>query len=119
MYHVNYHLAGLLNAFANEKLNISNKYSFDLPPIQSETEWNKLIKDFLDNAEKFSNVIEQMDDSIFDQPYIDEKYRTYLRNIECVIEQSYYHLGQISLVNKIINAATTLLRSNYFSKFFK
>ncbi len=53
MYHVNYHLAGLLNAFANEKLEISDKYSFDLPPIQSETEWNKLIKDFLDNAKNF------------------------------------------------------------------
>jgi len=30
-----------------------------------------------------------MEDSIFDQPFVDEKYGTYLRNIEGVIEHSY------------------------------
>jgi len=101
-YHINYYLAGLLNAFENGKLEISDKYSFDLPEIQSEADWNKLVTDFLDNSEKFANHVEKMNDSIFDQPFIDEKYGNYLRNIEGVIEHSYYHLGQISLIKKMI-----------------
>jgi hypothetical protein len=101
-YHINYYLAGLLNAFENGKLEISDKYSFDLPPIQSEADWNKLVTDFLANSEKFANQIEKMNDSIFDQPFINEKYGSYLRNIEAVIEHSYYHLGQISLIKKMI-----------------
>lgn len=101
-YHINYYLAGLLNAFENGKLEISDKYSFDLPHINSEADWNKLVTDFLNNSEKFANQIEQMDDSIFDQPFVDEKYGSYLRNIEGVIEHSYYHLGQISLIRKMI-----------------
>lgn len=101
-YHINYYLAGLLSAFENGKLEISDKYSFDLPQIKSETDWNKLVTDFLNNSEKFAGRVEQMEDSIFDQPFIDEKYGTFLRNIEGVIEHSYYHLGQISLIKKMI-----------------
>lgn len=101
-YHINYYLAGLLNAFEKGKLEINDKYSFDLPPVNSETDWNKLVTDFLNNAEKFANLIERMDDSIFDQPFVEEKYGSYLRNIEGVIEHSYYHLGQISLIRKMI-----------------
>ena len=101
-YHINYYLAGLLNAFENGKLEISDKYSFDLPQIQSEADWSKLVTDFCDNSEKFANQVEQINDIIFDQPFIDEKYGSYLRNIEGVIEHSYYHLGQISLIKKMI-----------------
>jgi hypothetical protein len=101
-YHINYYLAGLLNAFKNGKLEISDKYSFDLPQLQSEADWNNLVTEFLNNSEKFANKVEQMDDSIFDQPFVDEKYGSYLRNIEGVIEHSYYHLGQISLIRKMI-----------------
>jgi hypothetical protein len=101
-YHINYYLTGLLNAFENGKLEISDKYSFDLPQISSETDWNKLVSDFLNNSENFANSVERMDDSTFDKPFIDKKYGSYLRNIEGVIEHSYYHLGQISLINKMI-----------------
>jgi hypothetical protein len=97
-YHINYYLEGLLNAFETGKLVISDKFSFDLPPIDAEPGWNKLVADFLSNSEKFADSVEQMDDSIFDQPFIDEKYGTFLRNIEGVIEHSYYHLGQIVLI---------------------
>ncbi len=100
-YHINYYLAGLLKAFENGKLEISDKYSFDLPPITSETDWNELVTDFLSNSEKFADRVEQMDDQQFDKPFIDEKYGTFLRNIEGVIEHSYYHLGQITLLKKL------------------
>jgi hypothetical protein len=101
-FHINYYLKGLLSAFENGKLEISDKYSFDLPPIRSEADWNILLTDFLNNAEKFALKVEQMEDAIFDQPFIDEKYGTFIRNIEGVIEHSYYHLGQISLIRKMI-----------------
>lgn len=101
-YHINYYLAGLLSAFETGKLEISDKYSFDLAPIKSAEDWNNLIAVFLNNSEKFANRIEQMGDNAFDQIFIDEKYGTLLRNVEGVIEHSYYHLGQISLIKKMI-----------------
>jgi len=101
-YHINYYLVGLLKAFENGKLEISDKYSFDLPPITSDKDWDNLVIEFLENCEKFANKVEQMEDAIFDKPFIDEKYGTFLRNIEGVIEHSYYHLGQICLIRKMI-----------------
>ncbi len=101
-YHINYYLSGLLSAFEKGKLEISDKYSFDLPPISSQADWDKLVSNFLNNAQQFADWVEQMNDSVLDQPFIDERYGTLLRNIEGVIEHSYYHLGQISLINKMI-----------------
>lgn len=101
-YHINYYLGGLLHTFENGKLEISDSYSFDMAPINSEMDWRQLVAEFLDNAEKFAAEVEQMDDNIFDTIFVNEKYGTYLRNIEGVIEHSYYHLGQILLIRKMI-----------------
>ena len=101
-YHINYYLDGILKAFETGKLQISDKYSYNLPPITSDEEWSNLVKEFLSNSEKFADKVEQLGDDILDKPFIDEKYGTYLRNIEGVIEHSYYHLGQIVLISKII-----------------
>ena len=101
-YHMNYYLSGLLSAFKNGRLEIRDKYSFDLPEITSKADWEKLVTEFVNNAIEFADKVEEMEDNIFDQPFIDKKYGTYLRNIEGVIEHSYYHLGQISLIRKII-----------------
>lgn len=101
-FHINYYLGGLLNVFNGGGLEIRDKYSFDLPEIKSEEDWNKLISEFLSNSEMFANKIEQMEESMLDQSFVDEKYGSYLRNIEGVIEHSYYHLGQVSLIRKMI-----------------
>ena len=101
-FHINYYLRGLSNAFSCGKLEISDKYSFDRSPILSESDWNILVNDFLSNAEKIAGQVEQMEDEMLDQPFIDEKYGSYLRNIEGLIEHSYYHLGQVSLIKKMI-----------------
>lgn len=101
-YHINYYLAGLIKAFATGALDISDKYSFDLTEISSEADWQTLVTEFINNSEKFAALVEQMEDPLFDQPFVDEKYGTCLRNIEGVIEHSYYHLGQISLLRKMM-----------------
>ncbi|MFC6101448.1 DUF1572 domain-containing protein [Olivibacter domesticus] len=101
-FHINYYLAGLLNVFYGGKLEISDQYSFNLPPIQSEKDWKELVDDFLRNAEKFVIQVEQMAESKLKEPFVEEKYGNYLRNIEGIIEHSYYHLGQIVLIKKLI-----------------
>ncbi|MNK05810.1 hypothetical protein D3C87_236980 [compost metagenome] len=102
-YHINYYLEGLLMAFKHGKLEISDKYSFDVPVILSKTDWDALVNRFLKNATTFAGSIAQFEERRFDQDFIDQKYGSYLRNIEGVIEHSYYHLGQISLIKKLIN----------------
>jgi uncharacterized damage-inducible protein DinB len=101
-FHINYYLDGILRAVDTGSLDIQDKYSFDMPPVASEEEWSKLVDAFLANAEKFVAFTEHLPSEKLNAPFFDEKYGTYQRNIEAVIEHSYYHLGQISLINKML-----------------
>lgn len=101
-YHINYYIAGILNVFEGGALEIRDKYSFDLPPIRSKEDWDNLLNGMWANAEKFAAHVERMPDEQLEEPFVDEKYGNYRRNIEGVIEHSYYHLGQVSLIRKMI-----------------
>ncbi len=101
-YHINYYVAGVLNVFEGGKLEISDKYSFDSPSVDSKEAWENLRNDLISNSEKFARHIESMSTETLESTFVDEKYGTYRRNIEGMIEHSYYHLGQISLIKKLI-----------------
>ncbi len=105
-FHINYYLEGLLQVFHGGPLVISDRYSFDMPVITTEKEWNDLKVNFLSNAEAFSKKVECLPNALLDEVFVNEKYGTYLRNIEAVIEHSYYHLGQVVLIKKMILSAT-------------
>lgn len=102
-FHINYYLEGILHVFDGGQLEISDQYSFDLPPIETEADWESLVGSLLGHAEKFADAVAQMDDQLFDQVFVDEKYDTYLKNIQGVLEHSYYHLGQIVLIRKLVS----------------
>ncbi|NJL77516.1 MAG: DUF1572 domain-containing protein, partial [Saprospiraceae bacterium] len=78
-YHVNYYLAGVINVFKGGELEIRDKYSFDIPPIESEEDWKQLIKEFISNSEIFVKEVLNLSDSKLDAAFVDEKYGTYLR----------------------------------------
>lgn len=101
-YHINYYIAGVLNVFEGGLLEIRDKYSFDLQKIQSKEDWDSLLNTLWANAGKFANHVELMPDGKLEEIFVDEKYGNYRRNIEGIIEHSYYHLGQISLIKKMI-----------------
>jgi uncharacterized damage-inducible protein DinB len=101
-FHVNYYLKGILNVFEGGELEIKDKFSFDMPEIKSEMDWLDLVNDFIHNSERFIDQVEKMDEKDLAQQFVKEEYGSYLRNIEAQIEHSYYHLGQISLVKKLI-----------------
>jgi len=105
-YHINYYLVGILNVFNGGHLEISDQYSFDLPPIETDADWESLVQSLLDHAGKFADAVATMDDQLFDQVFVDKKYDTYLRNIQGVLEHSYYHLGQIVLIRKLISVSS-------------
>lgn len=101
-FHINYYVAGLVNVFEGGPLNIRDKYSYDLPPIKSKEDWEKLLNKMWSDAEKFANLVEQMPDEKLSEGFVDKKYGNYYRNIHSIIEHTYYHLGQIVMLKKLI-----------------
>lgn len=101
-FHIDYYIAGLLQVFEGGDLEIKDKFSFDLPAVKSQEQWESLLNKLWADSENFASLLEQMPDSKLDEVFVDEKYGTYRRNIEGMIEHSYYHLGQITLIKKLL-----------------
>lgn len=100
--HIHYYIKGVKNVFLGGNLEISDKYSFDFPDIKSEKDWEIFLDKFWKDSEEFAELIETMDESKLCEYFVEEKYGTYHRNIDAMIEHSYYHLGQIVLIKKIL-----------------
>lgn len=102
VYHVNYYISAVLKVLQGGPLEASDKYSFDLPPIESQRDWDNLLDKTFADAETFALLIEQLPEHKLWESFADEKYGTYYRNIQGIIEHTHYHLGQIALIKKIL-----------------
>ncbi len=101
-FHINYYISGVSDFFESGELVIRDKYSFDLPPLESEDDWQKLKNDLFSNTEKLASHIENLADSDLNKVFVDEKYGDYNRNMAGIIEHCYYHFGQIRLIRKLL-----------------
>ncbi|WP_431136334.1 DUF1572 domain-containing protein [Psychroserpens mesophilus] len=102
-FHIKYYVEGVLQVFEGGDLNIKDKYSFDAPEIKSEADWSSLKNNLLKHAETSATHIEAMSEKQLKSVFVDKKYGSYRRNIEGLIEHSYYHFGQMSLIKKMVN----------------
>jgi len=101
-FHLNYYLEGVMNVFKGGTLDIKDKFSYDMPTVTSPEEWDTMRENIYRNAEYFAYLVEQMPPSQLFDPFTDEKYGTYFKNLVGILEHSYYHLGQIVLIKKLL-----------------
>lgn len=102
-FHLNYYISGILNVFEGGDLEIRDKFSFDLPKMNSEQEWRDLTTNLFSNAEKFASYVEHMSEEKLNAEFVNTDYGDFRRNIEGMIEHSYYHLGQIIVLRKMLD----------------
>jgi uncharacterized damage-inducible protein DinB len=102
VFHINYYVGAIIKVLQGEPLTASDKFSFDIGPIQSQQDWEELLHKTYTDAETFARLVEQLPDSQLSETFADEKYGNYYRNIVGVIEHSHYHLGQIVIIKKLL-----------------
>lgn len=102
VYHTNYYVAAVMKVLQGEPLNAKDSYSFNLPPITCKEDWEKLKEKTFTDASNFALLVEQLPESKLAENFTDEKYGTYYRNLHGIIEHLHYHLGQISLIKKMV-----------------
>uniref|UniRef100_UPI004049D874 hypothetical protein n=1 Tax=Flavobacterium sp. TaxID=239 RepID=UPI004049D874 len=83
-------------------MSIKDKFSFDVKPIKNQEDWSKLVRDFCLASERFIQLVEKMTNEELMSDFVSEKYGSYYRNIDVMIEHTNYHLGQILLIKKMI-----------------
>ncbi|WP_373075360.1 DUF1572 domain-containing protein [Zeaxanthinibacter enoshimensis] len=104
-YHIHFFVKATLQVLEGGELYAHDKYSFDLPPVTQQAEWETFIQKIWEEAETFSNAIARLEDDQIHQVFVDRKYGSYFRNLSGIIEHTYYHLGQIVLIKKLLRSA--------------
>lgn len=99
-FHIDYYISGVANVLKGGTLDIRDKHSFNAPPLTSEQDWKNLIRKFCHDSEEFIGLVEKMPDELLLSDFTDKNYGSYYRNIDVLIEHTYYHLGQIILIKK-------------------
>ena len=102
VFHINYYVSAVTKVLLGGPLDAHDKYSFDLSPIQSQEDWEKLLQKMWTEAENFATLVEQLSENKFGEVFSDEKYGNYYRNLHGIIEHTHYHLGQIILIKKLL-----------------
>jgi len=102
VFHISYYISAVLKVLQKGPLEARDKYSFNLPEIRSQKDWDLLLKNVWQDAEEFAKLIEKMSDKEIWSIMLDQKYGSYYRNFQGIIEHFHYHMGQISLLKKMI-----------------
>ena len=101
VFHINYYISAVLKVLKGGPLDAHDKYSYDLPPIESEAEWQKLLDKTWTEAEEFAALVENMTDDQLSEPMDSGKYGNWFKNLLIIHEHSHYHIGQILLIKKL------------------
>ena len=102
VYHINYYISEVTKVLLGAPLNAKDEFSFNLPPIRSQVDWEALLNKTFTEAEIFAGLAEHIPEAKLWAPFTDEKYGNYYRNLQGIIEHTHYHLGQIVSIKKII-----------------
>jgi hypothetical protein len=102
--HIHYYIAGVLQVLRGGSLDIKDKYSFDFAPITTQEQWDQILHRLWTDAEAFAQLVEKLSPQQLEAPFTDPKYGSYQRNIDAMIEHCYYHLGQVTLLKKMLSA---------------
>lgn len=102
IYHTHYYVHVVSKFLQGEKLNAKDEYSFNLPPVQSQEDWENLLNETWADVEVLAAQIEDLPDDQLEEIFADEKYGSYYRNFHGIVEHTHYHLGQIVLIKKML-----------------
>ncbi len=102
VFHIHYYGAAISRVLNGQPLDAHDRFSFDLPELADETAWLLLKENTLEDALTLAGQIELLSDQQLQDVFVEEKYGTMYRNLHGLIEHTHYHLGQISLLKKMI-----------------
>ncbi len=102
VFHVNYFVRAALQVLNGGPLDAKDKFSFDLRPIECRDDWERLLNTLWEDAERLAELIERMPEDMLWEDFANDKYGSYYRNLQGIVEHNHYHLGQIALIKAMI-----------------
>lgn len=103
VYHLNYYTEGVTEFLKGKPLTIKDQFSWEMPVLNSQKDWQNLLDKTWADAENLAQAIENLPEKKLDEIFFEDQYGNYYRNLHGIIEHCHYHLGQIVLIKKILN----------------
>lgn len=103
-YHVHYYVRIVSKVLEGGPLEGSDKLSFNLPKISTESEWTHMQEKHWEEGEAFAKLLDALPEEKLWADFDTGKYGNYYRNIQTILEHTHYHLGQIAIIKKMIRA---------------
>ncbi len=101
-YHIHYYVSAINRVLGGGSLDSKDALSFDHPVMETQEAWESFLETIWREAEELIARIEHLPADTIWEHFVDPKYGTYYRNIQGMVEHSHYHLGQITLIKKLI-----------------
>ena len=101
-YHIHYFTKVQLRVLEDGVLEGKDSESYDHPKLNSQHEWETLQISMWNDAVRYTELISALPETSLNQAFTNKTYGTYIHNILGLIEHTHYHLGQIIILNKLI-----------------
>jgi len=101
-YHMGYYVTAVLQVMKGGPLDARDMYSFDHPEVTSEAEWQQLQGKIWAEVEELTALIAQLPEDTLWQDFVEPKYGTYFYNFAGITGHTFYHLGQVALIKKLL-----------------
>ena len=102
-YHLGYYVTVQLNFLNTGKVVGNDKESWKNEQVDSETKWLDLKEKTWRETQELVAAIRVLEEEKMEMDFGDEKYGSYHRNFLGLLEHTYYHLGQIAVLKKLVN----------------
>lgn len=102
VFHINYYVSAVIKVLRGGPLDAHDKFSYDMPPIRTAEDWQALLDRSWKDAEEFASLVEELPEDKLRDLMADKKYGNWFQNLTGMLEHSNYHMGQISLLKKIL-----------------
>lgn len=101
-FHMTYYLDVLIRVLEESILDGKDELSWISEAPKTKEEWENFQKSAWEKVEKVALLIEQLPDEKLTEDFVDPKYGTNYRNIAGIVEHTHYHLGQITIIKKLL-----------------
>lgn len=102
VFHMDYYLDLVIKVMQGGPLDGKDQYSWEMPSISSEEQWQQLLNKTWSDAETLAALIEKFPEDQLANNFLDGKYGSNFRNLEGIVEHCHYHLGQIVVLKKLL-----------------
>jgi len=104
IFHIKYYIVKATKFLEGHPEPSVDSESFEVPPINSEKDWQDLIEKTWLEVENFALLLDDLPEEKLWDYYKKKEYGTSYRIFQGIIEHGYYHLGQIALIKKILQS---------------